>query len=200
MNQAVIPVTIAVEGDTDAAIIGRVLGHLGIAKGPTYGLRGKHWLDRRLVGYNNAARFSPWLVVRDLDHDAVCPKELTERLLANPSSAMRLRIAVRSSEAWLLADSDNVSRFLGVHRQLVPEDPEELSNPKDALVQLARRSRIQAIRQDIVPAAGMHSRVGPGYTARLIEFATRHWSPALAAPRSRSLLKTISALRELVRG
>jgi hypothetical protein len=30
-------------------------------------------LLERLGGYNNAARFSPWLVLVDLDRDADCP-------------------------------------------------------------------------------------------------------------------------------
>ena len=37
-----------------------------------HGKKGKDGLLRNLDGYNRAARFSPWVVLVDLDHDADC--------------------------------------------------------------------------------------------------------------------------------
>jgi hypothetical protein len=63
-------ITLAVEGRTDEAVGKRLLAHAGIEAGAVYGLRGKHDLDGKLPAYNNAARFSPWLVLRDLNTDS----------------------------------------------------------------------------------------------------------------------------------
>ncbi|HVL69627.1 MAG TPA: hypothetical protein VM364_20380 [Vicinamibacterales bacterium] len=75
-------------------------------------------------------------------------------------------------------------------------DPEALQHPKQALVNLARRSRRQAVRTDMVPTG--EREVGVGYSARLIEFAQRHWDPSRAAEASRSLARCIEAVRSVV--
>lgn len=164
--------------------------------GDVFGLKGKDSLDQRLVGYNNAARFSPWLVVRDLDSDAPCASALVQRLLPQPSEFMCLRVAVRSVEGWLLADRERMARFLGIAATKVPTLPDGIADPKRLVVELARGSRRSAIRQDIVPAKGTTATVGPGYSARIIEFATKHWRPRAAAERSRSLRRCIAALEK----
>ncbi|MBI5529673.1 MAG: hypothetical protein HY897_25385 [Deltaproteobacteria bacterium] len=107
---------------------------------------------------------------------------------------MRLHIAVRAVEAWLLADVDGLHRFLVVPRTLVPPDPESLDRPKADLVAIARHSRSRAIREAFVPAAGTTAAVGPGYTTMLAEFALHHWRPGVAAARSPSLARLIRYL------
>lgn len=190
-------VTLAVEGVTDAAVLRKLLDAEGFEVYAVYGLRGKTNLDASLVGFNNAARFSPWLVVRDLDHDGVCAPALSEALLPTPGRWMRLRIAVREAEAWLLADPESLARYLRIRRALVPSDPEGLADPKQTLVNLARRSRRPAIVADMVPRQGLSADVGPAYTARVSEFALRHWRPEVAAKSSPSLNRCIERVREL---
>jgi len=192
----VLPVTVAVEGPTDVPVVRRVLSLVGCSVHVVHGRSGKDLINRNLLGYNNAARFSPWLVLRDLDHDADCAAQLVANVLPNPAAWMRLRIAVRATECWLLADSERISRFLRVKRSLVPADPEQLADPKGALVNLARRSHIASVREDIVPSPGMSSRVGPGYVSRISEFALNDWRPDVAMNRSDSLRRCIERVRE----
>jgi hypothetical protein len=97
---------VAVEGVTDGSVVGRILRDHGVGMAQVSGLRGKGHLDLRLPAYNNAARFSDWLVVRDLDQDADCAATLVRAKLRAPSKGMRFRVAVRSIEAWLLADAE----------------------------------------------------------------------------------------------
>jgi hypothetical protein len=111
---------------------------------------------------------------------------------------MCFRVAVRAVEAWLLADFEAMADFLGVASNKVPRDPERLAAPKEAMVNLARHSRRNAIREDLVPRAGSGRVVGPGYTSRLIEFASDHWRPAMAARRAESLRRAIACLKRLV--
>lgn len=161
-----------------------------------YGLRGKSWLDIRLRAYNAAARHSRWLVLRDLNSDGACAPELRERLVPELSDGMRFRIAVREAESWLLADRRQMGQFLAIAVSRIPSEPDTLGDPKQTLVNLARHSRRRAIREDMVPAAGTSAHVGPGYTARIIEFANDIWDPIEAAAHSPSLSSCIASLRD----
>jgi hypothetical protein len=189
-------VTVAVEGTADVAVVQRVLESVPLALGGVYVLNGKGRLDQRIADYNHASRYTRWLVLRDLDQDAACAPALVQRLLPQPAPHMCLRIAVRATEAWLLADRERLSRFLGVARNVIPLDPEKMVNPKQALVNLARKSHQRAVREDLVPAPGTTAQVGPGYTARLIEFASQLWRPDVAAQQSDSLRRCLAALRK----
>jgi hypothetical protein len=110
---------------------------------------------------------------------------------------MRLRVAVRAVESWLMADVESISDFLAVAPSRLPLDPDLDPYPKQTFVNVARKSRKRAIREDIVPRQGSGARVGPGYAGRLIEFATQHWRPDQAAQRSDSLRRCLDALLTL---
>jgi hypothetical protein len=182
-------VTLVVEGTTDAAVARRLLLDAGLQPQHEYITNGKSGLDQRLAGYNNAARFSCWLVLRDLDQDAECAPDLRRNLLPQPATHMRLHMPVHAVEAWLLADPETLSRSLSIPQSRFPAAPEMVSHPKRVLVDLARGSRKTAVREALVPAAGTTARVGPGYAAFLTEFATDTWRPAIAAERSDSLAR-----------
>lgn len=72
-----------VEGDTDLPVARALLLWAGLAPGLEIDCAGKSKLDRRLPGYNEAARRTPWLVLRDLDRDVPCAAALV-RQLADP--------------------------------------------------------------------------------------------------------------------
>jgi hypothetical protein len=188
-----VQVTCAVEGATDVPIVDRLLLETGHHRGPTHGLNGKDELDRNLPGYNAAARSFPWLVLRDLDREP-CATALVARLVPDPSVHMRLRVAVRAIEAWLLADRAAIASFLAVSVSLVPQDPDALTDPKADLVNLARRSRKKAIKVDMTPSPKSSARVGPAYISRIVEFSANKWNPRRAAENSDSLHRCIRAL------
>ncbi|HYW08547.1 MAG TPA: hypothetical protein VE913_16425 [Longimicrobium sp.] len=188
-------VSLAVEGISDVAVLRRVCAEAGLQVGAEYVANGKARLDAKLAGYNQAAHFAPWLVVRDLDHDAVCAPSLVNSLLPAPAPRMLLRVAVRSIESWLLADRGNFADYFGVAVSRVPTDPEALDRPKRTIVDLARGSRKRSIREGVVPGARISVEVGPEYTARIIEFATLRWNPTLASDLSPSLARCLAALR-----
>jgi hypothetical protein len=193
-----VTISAAVEGTIDEAVVRRLILHVSAQPGTVYGKKGKPHLQSRVHGYNHAAQHTPWLVLVDLDHDADCAPPLHANWLPAPAPRMCFRVAVREVEAWLLADFEAMADFLGVARNRVPRDPESLSAPKEALVNLARHSRRKAIREDLVPRAGSGRAVGPAYSSRLIEFASTHWRPAMAARRADSLRRAIACLQRLV--
>jgi hypothetical protein len=48
-----------------------------------------------------------------------------------------LRVAVREVEAWLFAHKTAFAEFLGVSRDLIPDNVEQVENPKEFVVTLA---------------------------------------------------------------
>lgn len=195
-------ISAAVEGIVDEAVVRRLILFVGATPGSVYGKNGKDHLLKHLRGYNAAAQQSPWIVLVDLNHDAQCaPPFRVERLpLAAP--LMCFRVAVREIEAWLLADRQHIARFLSVPVTRIPQNPEGVDDPKDVMVDLARRSRRRDIREDMVPRPGSGRKVGPAYASRLIEFVedtVNGWHPNVAATTSNSLKRCIECLRQLLR-
>jgi hypothetical protein len=197
-----LPATIsaAVEGIVDEAVLRRLILHIGARPGPVHGRQGKQLLQQRITGYNEAARFEKWAVLVDLDGDADCAPPLVASWLLNPSPTMCFRVAVREVEAWLLADRERLSAFLGVAATRIPPQPESEPNPKKTMVDLAKRSRRRDIRLDMFPRPGSGRMTGPAYSSRLIEFASGTWRPDVAARSSDSLRRCLDCLRRLARG
>lgn len=186
----------AVEGPTDEAVLRRVVESHGAALGVVYGKHGKDSLRKQLHHYNQAANFSPWIVLIDLDQDADCAPAARAIWLAAPAPHMHFRIAVRAIESWLLADRQSLAAFLSISEAHIPADPESLNNPKETLVNLARRSRRRAIREEMPPRPGSGRPVGPAYTSRLIEYTQLHWRPEIAMNYADSLRRLCNRLAE----
>ena len=176
----------------------RLIGHVGGDSGTIYGRRGKTYLRQRIKGFNQAARYSPWIVLVDLDDDADCAAALRARWLPNPAPHLCFRVALREVETWLLADREAAARFLSVAKSRIPQHPEGVANPKEFVVKLARHSRRRDIREDLIPRPGSGRAVGPAYTSRLAEFASTKWRPPVASERSDSLSRAIRCIQRLV--
>jgi hypothetical protein len=191
----------AVEGLLDEAVLIRLIEDSGAAPGPVYGKMGKNHLQKHLRAYNKAAKFSPWLVLMDLDHDADCAPPFKEVCLPNSARGMIFRIAVRAVETWLLADRERLAKFMNISPSRIPVDPESVDNPKRTMVEMARYSRRSRIREDMVPRTGSGRSVGPAYVSTLVEYVNddQHgWRPGIAGKSSDSLNRCIIRLRELV--
>lgn len=187
-------VSTAVEGDLDEAVLTRLLTSIGIEVLYTYGRHGKDYLRKNIQGYNQAARHGRWVIMVDLDNDAECPPPFVASWLPDRNPNLQLRVAVRAVEAWLLADRQEIARFLSVPKVKIPQRPESELNPKLTLINIARRSRSKTVREELVPKPGSHARQGPGYTSRLIEFAMRYWNPERASNRAQSLGRALNSL------
>lgn len=193
-------VTGAVEGSLDAEVLRRICAEAGKMLGKVHGLSGKPALLEAVHGYNNAARYSPWIVLVDLDNDCDCAAACRANWLPQPSVHMCFRIAVRAIEAWLLSDAERIAKFLKVRLGQIPKHPDTLANPKLALVDIARESRSRSVRDAIVPRPGSGRNVGPLYTTLMMNYvvdANEGWRPQLAARSSESLARCLRRLREL---
>lgn len=190
-------IQIVVEGATDVPVAKRVVAEAGWRWGRVVICRGKGNLDRQLAGWLRAAERGPWLVLRDMDHDAPCPGELRRRLIGRGVRWMCLRLAVRETESWLMADAEGLSRFLSAPVADIPADPDAEDDAKGALVRAASHSHRSDVRRMMVPAPHMTAKVGPLYQARIMDFAWDVWSPAAARQRSPSLDRALVALERM---
>ncbi len=191
----------AVEGDVDESALRVLLRSENIFIGGIFGKKGKDFLRNKVRNYNNAARFSNWVILVDLDQEQQCAPELVVNWLPQQSPYMFLRVVVRSIESWLLADKERIARFLVVPVRDVPDNPENLDDSKLSMINLARKSKSRAVREDMIPREGSGRKVGPAYNSRLIEFiqdSRKGWRPDVAANNADSLqrcLRVITGLR-----
>jgi hypothetical protein len=191
----------AVEGLVDEAMIRRLVEHLEASAGSIHGKKGKGYLREKIGGYNNAAVFSPWVVLVDLNQDAECAPILREKWLPSPSPYMCFRIPVREVESWIFADRERLARFLSVAVSSIPTNPEAVDKPKLAMIDLARHSRRREIREDMVPRPGSRRKIGPAYNSRMIEFiedTSNGWRPDVAVRSSDSLERCLRCLSRIV--
>ena len=194
----VVAVSAAVEGIVDEVVVRKLIVQAGGRPGTVYGKIGKSFLRKQIHGYNNAARYSPWVVLVDLDRDAECAPPFCEEWVPDPAHHLCFRVAVREVEAWLMADGETLASFLSVARGRLAADPEKLLEPKTEMVNLARHSRRREIRQDMVPRERSGRQVGPAYASRLMEYVETRWRPEVAAQGAESLRRAIDCLRRLI--
>ena len=185
----------AVEGVVDAVVARRLIEEAGgeLPRDP-FIKGGRGPLLRSAPRYRAAARYTPWLVLCDLDRDQCAPGLLREHVDDRPP-LFCFRVAVRTVEAWLLADP-GLARFLQVQQSVLPANPDGELYPKIMLLQIARSSRSSDIRERIGGTPGRHE-PGAAYNELLSTFARDQWDPVQAAERSDSLRRAIVAVERL---
>ena len=189
----------AVEGPSDEPVAEKLLHSVGLEPHRTLTAHGKGNLDKKLPGLDKTASSMAWLVIRDVDKDdsELCIPDLRLRLLGgNASGGMCFRLAIRATEAWLLADPGAFSDYFGVSRRL-PSRVDQLNDPKQFLIGLCRGSRKKDIREGVPPRPGSRRVVGPEYVAIIREFSLAHWEPQRARSRSASLERALGCLAVL---
>ncbi|NIA30870.1 MAG: hypothetical protein GWP06_13270 [Actinobacteria bacterium] len=146
-------INLVVEDDVHSNILKKVLHYcdLELEIVHSFGFKGNAYIKKNLPAFNQAARINPYLVLTDLDRYECPPLLLKDWIHFKVHSNLIFRIAVREAEAWLIADRKNLAFFLGVSEARIERNPEEIANPKEYLVNLAKRSRKRHIREDIVP-------------------------------------------------
>ena len=191
-------VSALVEGMMDEAVAKRLIADAGHEFGTCYGKRGFGYIREKIRGFNNAARSVPTLTLLDhMDTGLECPPEVASQLLPHRRPLLLLSVVVRELESWLLADRAGMASFLKVAPGRIPQNPEEIDDPKRTLVNIARRSRSRRTRDALVPAEGATSQVGKLYTSEIIRFIHQDWSIEVARTNAGSLDRCIRRLGEL---
>jgi hypothetical protein len=84
--------------------------------------------------------------------------------------------------------------MLGIRMAKVSQQPELESDPKRALVNLARKCRRRRLRDELVPAAGSTNQIGPAFNVRMSQFVRDLWDVGRASAVAPSLARTVDRL------
>jgi len=156
--------------------------------------RGYGNIKRIIYGLNHAAKGMPYLVLTDLDNSE-CPLVIISEWLTQPKHPNLLfRIAVKEVEAWLLAHREAFAKFLGISVSLIPANVDEIHDPKQLLINLAKKSKKRNLRDAIVPDRNSTAKIGKDYNGQLIQFVQNNWQVEAAQVNSRSLQRAMNAL------
>jgi hypothetical protein len=155
------------------------------------------YLRSNIAKFRDASQTFPVFMLTDLDQ-AACAPRLISTWTGNAAlpGSFKLRVAVRESESWLLADRQAVSGLLNISAAKIDRDPENIVDPKQYLLSLATRAP-RELRNDILPARGSNSTVGFGYSTRMTNFVRQSWSPRRASQSSPTLNRTLQRVAEL---
>lgn len=190
-----IPIQIVVEDDLSDALIRRILRESNtFAVGISYGKRGYGYIKEKVGAFNNAARGTPFLVLSDLEESECAPMQINRWLQIPKHHNLLFRIAVREIESWLLADRPGFAYFLNIRKELIPENVDGINDPKQLVINLARRSRKRILREAIVPIPDSTARVGTDYNGVLSSFVLEAWNIKEAIKHSDSLRRAVNAI------
>jgi hypothetical protein len=191
-------VNMLVEGPLDEYAAAKIIQSVGHESGICYGKKGCDFIRDNIRRFNKAAHLTPYLTMVDfMDTGLPCPPEVVQEWLPHREPQMLFRLVVRELESWLLADRQGIADFLYIALNKVPHNPEDVGDPKQQLVNLARKSRSKSIRDALVPPPGSTAQVGRLYTSEIARFITSNWSIDEAKLLSPSLAKCISSLEAL---
>lgn len=190
---------IIVEDVLSEVVMRRLLSKLGYTGVITPRVTGGNSVIRANVDkYKGASRVVPHIVLTDLDRHP-CPLALfVSWNIGVLPPTMLLRIAVRETEAWLLADRNNIAAFLMTAVEKVPSNPEALTDPKQAVFGVVRKSRRRRLIEEMVPSPGAH--IGPLYNEKMCDFVLNHWDVEAAAGNAPSLARNIARISAFLYG
>ncbi len=186
---------VEVEDELSKAVILKILQHTQRFQVTQCLVRGGNsQLKKIILGLNHAAKGRPYLVLTDLDN-VVCPLALIQTWLPHGKHHNLLfRVAVREIESWLLADRESIMKFFGLSGSPIPEATDDISKPKEFLIQLARQAKPRELREAIVPRVGSTAKVGRDYNGALLPFVQNKWQIEVASRYSNSFRRTLQAL------
>lgn len=191
-------ITLAVEDRLSDAVATKIAESCGFEIAARLGYRGNDYLKQKAPELNRAAaRSRPVFLLTDLDSPKNCPLDLMQSWIkGSPKPGFLFRVAVMEVESWVLADRGAIAHFLSVPASQIPQQTDDVADPKRCIVSLAKKSRSRTIREALVPAPESTTPVGTEYNPRLIEFVRESWDLERAASVSPSLKRTLERLRQ----
>ena len=190
-------VTLVVEDVLGEVVSIKILQHFGIDIERKVMYEGKSYLQQKARNFNRTAHEGCGIfMLTDLDSPNMCPPTLIRSWIRGPLNRRFLfRVAVMEIESWIMADRQALSEFLSIPIHRVPRNTDNIPNPKEFLVSLARRCKQRTVREALVPARGENRVVGPRYNAMLSDFVHNQWDLERAASVSPSLKRTINRIQ-----
>ena len=190
-------VILAVEDELSEAISTKILNSFGIEIRIVLREGGNAYLRQKAPELNRSASGMDIFLLTDLDSAENCPLGLINSWIkGTPNPRFFFRVAVMEVESWLMADRTGFANFLSIPIHRIPFPTDDILNPKEYLVSLARSSKKRRLRDELVPKPGAKIPVGYGYNTRLIEFVRDYWNLEHAAATSPSLKRTLDRISQ----
>jgi len=192
---------LVVEDAPSEAVLRRLVGLAGQTLNVTTVFRagGFGQIKSRITNFRNACQVVPHIVMTDLDAYPCVPDLLKDWKIGKLPDRMLVRVAVREVESWLLADGEGIAKLIQVPTVKIPGNPDELPDPKQVLLNLARKSKSRRFASEFVPATGSKAKHGPLYNLHLTAFAEKSWDSNRAERASPSLKRAIHRIKEFAR-
>lgn len=187
-------INLAFEDPLHEALLRKTFAQLGFSVGKCFSHGGSGYLKTKIKAFNHAARVMPFLVLTDLDQVECAPALIKDWLSFPKHPNLLFRVAVREVESWVLAHRESFSKYLGISQSKIPSNVDEVIDPKQLLINLARKSKFRKIREAIVPRSESSAKQGPDYNGALTTYLNEYWDINKAASNSPSLKKMIDAL------
>ena len=189
---------LVVEDAPSEAVLRRLVGLAGNKLNVTEVFRagGFGQIKSRIANFRNACHVVPHIVMTDLDAYPCPPDLLKDWKVGELPDRMLMRVAVREVESWLLADRDGIAKLIQVPAVKIPAYPDELPDPKQVLLNLARKSKSRRFASEFVPANGSKAKHGPLYNQHLTAFADKLWDSRHAELASPSHKRAIHRVKE----
>lgn len=189
---------LVVEDAPSEAVLRRLVGLAGNKLNVTEVFRagGFGQIKSRIANFRNACHVVPHIVMTDLDAYPCPPDLFKDWKVGKLPDRMLMRVAVREVESWLLADRDGIAKLIQVPAIKIPAYPDELPDPKQVLLNLARKSKSRRFASEFVPANGSKAKHGPLYNQHLTAFADKLWDSRHAELASPSLKRAIHRVKE----
>ena len=117
-------------------------------------------LKKKLPELTRVAYSLPVLLITDLDRVACAPLLIsTWKGGGKLPQDMLFRVAVREVESWLMADAEALANLLKIRSKKIPIKPDTLGDPKQTLLELAKKSTTRDSR-GVDQSAWGNSRTG----------------------------------------
>ena len=154
--------------------------------------------------YKKAAKFASMArnglhvaLFTDLD-TAECAPSLRRKWFGNNSipDSLLFRVAVRETEAWIMADKEAFARYVGISPVNFKDDPETLGDPKQFLLAVIKKHASPKLKKAMIPSGS--AAVGPEYNSIMCDFAEHLWNPERAAKHAPSLQRTFNAIKRII--
>ena len=158
---------------------------------------GYGYLRSKINSFCQMALRNPILIITDLDR-ITCPATLIRGWMGTKRcpEKMLFRVAVRETESWLMADHTAMGSLLGKGAANIPSNPDSINDPKQKLLECAKRAP-REVRKRLIAEKGALASQGLEYNSCLCKFVRERWNPERAANRSTSLRRARARLKEL---
>lgn len=155
-------------------------------------------IKRKLKNYNQASKNGCILILTDLDNFE-CPPALIDNWADGSKLNKNLIfcVAIKEVEAWLLASRQTFSDFIGVGLNKIPQNVEDIVDPKSSLFNLVKKSPRRDLRDDILPVPKSGAKIGKGYNHALTKYVTNYWDIEEAQKYSPSLSRAIKKIASI---